>query len=419
VIGRVYFDGVDVTRKVFRRGIGNLTAETQDEEGAQTMGSVKLLFNNMVGYFNNFSDAIDPIPVEVWVGSHRLFKGTTDTENSVLNPDTETFSCECTSEDRGWLDRMKNLQMSESAGDVNRTFLEIPSEYNPGGSPVNLNVQGRWFWSLKSLIENLTDPPIPVSVQISGLDLNQYFVGGRGWSLTVQLPNMTAAGLVKETSALFNAMYYMDNGTLIMRDRKSFIESSDAPLDLPVIRGSVKQSTRRCGLDRVKFIFANTNERDGLYQAPTYGRNTIVRDPSGVTFPANKEIKSSFLQAANGDRVRLAQPQAFISLVNDDNESLYLVTNASLAIPGGFSGAANLRVDTSRALSWYECEFRGLMEWEAKYSVMDNEAALAQLIMPLRTIVHPLRRRTINLIRSVQIDLDNEIASVKGLEFKL
>lgn len=413
MIGRVAFDGSDVTDLVIRRGIGSLTAETQNEEGAQTMGSAKITFNNLNGAFDDYGDTIDPVDVEISTGSSRLFKGTTDPENSLLSPDGGTFSCECTSEDRYWLDTMKQLKMSQSAADVDRVLTAVLAETSAASDPIN--VEGRFFWSLKSLIEHLTIPAVPVSIQITGKDLGKYYVGGRQFNIPVQLPDTSAAQLVKSAAALFNAMYFMQDGTLVIRDRKSFIDSADTPLSLPYVRGSLKQSTRRCGLDRVKFDFANADANELVYQYAYFGGHAIIRDPQAISFPMNKEVASIFLQANTPERIRFSQPWAFISRNEVNQSGLFLMYNDSgnpTLNPGG-----NVEVNPTDVLSWYDCEFRGLMEWEATFIVMDNEAALAELIKPLRRIAHPLGRKTINVVRSVTIDLDAETAAVRAMEF--
>lgn len=413
MIGRVYFDDTDVTSRVTRRGIGNLTAETQNDEGAQTMGSAKLRFNNMDGYFNDYVDTVDPVPLQIWVGSTRVFSGQTDTENSLLDPDSETFTCECTSEDRSWLDAMKQLNLNQSAADVERVFTEVLAETSYSSSPIN--VEGRYFWSLKSLIEHLTIPAIPVDIQITGKDLGKYYLGGRQFNIPVQLPNTTAAQLVKDTAALFNAMYYMQDGVLVIRDRKSFLDSGDTPIDLPYMRGTLKQSTRRCGLDRVKFEFANAQESEAVYEYAYFGGHAIARDPYATSFPLSKELKSVFLQANTAERIRFSQHAAFISRNSTDTDGLYLMYNDS-GNPTLYSGG-NMEVTPTDVLSWYDCEFRGLMEWEATFILMGNESVLPEIIKPLRLIAHPRGRKTINVIRSVSIDLDEETAAVRAMEF--
>jgi hypothetical protein len=440
MIARVLLDGVDCTAKVLRRGVDKLVAEVADQDGNATVGNAIVTLLNFDGALTGVSESADALDLDISIGGHKLFGGTVDPENITEDRDQEVVTFEGIDSARQWIDEMGEIEMGDIvAGTISSAskVINIFAEFDTISTPAN--TEGRRFWSLDWLLSHLGSPAPPFQSQIGEagtnspwkVDLSHYFYGGKRFNDYTGMSRMTAIEFVKNVAMLFNAGFYFDNGTLVLRDKRSFLHSTDTPLNLPLIRDSFQQTVNRCGVDQVDFQFANyqykPNHPPRVPSLPPPGPSNYGRFGGHIAIRDPNESRAKLLEKRCGFRHAYGlsvDEHGWATNINDvfayisrsENESTYVVKNSV----GIYNANWTYDLETEQLIQlWYACEFQGLTEWTGTFSILDNYTVLPELIKPYRRIVHPLGSDYKYFIRRAEIDPDAETVKVTAVGYAI
>lgn len=419
---RLIFDGIDCSRFIERRATPVITAETHDEEGNQTMGELQLALSNMDGEFSGYLSAVDPVPLEIYIGKDRLMRGSTTPEGISSDDDQEIVYVSALPQEHEIIDKMKAKkcrELAELAAGRWRVFNIIAGDLNPASVP-NYS-EGRRFLGLDEILKVFNESGFPVACDVAGVDLTEFYIGGVTIHSEPELPDITWWELFRAIASIWNATIWMDEDTLKFTDKAAMLAQSLAPLKLPLLRDSFRETNIRVGYDSLEISYQNANDRS-VWSGATVGMHTALRpgvtDPVRV-LPAKIELKIPNIATREFFEINTAYIERAVS------ESGYLVHNPQASKTqhpsdyslGEYYPEFSFAYPASLIAKRYECELAGLTEWEAEYSVMDNPGVLLDLIKPLRPIQHPSGPGARSLIRSVRIDTDNETARVNAMRY--
>lgn len=408
---RLLFDGVDVTRFIERRMTPVVTAETHDDSGNQTMGEVSATLSNLDGRFSQYVSAVDPVPVELYIEGHQVMKGSTTEETITSDRDQDAVTFSALPIEHEYIESMKARKCEEfvhmALGRWKTLPIITPGSIEPSSNPPY--AEGRWFLSMADIYVLLNVSEIPVLSALDGVDPNHYLVGGTIFHNQPALPDMSWWELYRALADLWNAIIYMEGGVLKVRQKESMIQPADAPLVLPYLRDTFRETNRRVGYDRVSVAFKNANT-DSVWSGAKVG--SAESDRTGAAIISRVAERTIPLLVAQ-DATRRFFGYTTAAIPRAVNDTGYIVYNPT----GGTDPFLIDDVSEESVLRHHECDLTGETEWEAEYSLMGRADAVPELTKPLRAIAHPMGATGRHLIRSVAIDPFNEVATVRAMRY--
>ena len=416
MIAKVIFDGVDVSDWVMRRGVSNLALETQDEDGFNCISSATIKLCNMEGLFDQYYPVTRWFDVEIWLDGNLYFTGYVAPGGVTLNRDDETCEIQAESSEKAILERLKDTQVGSL-----ETVYRYPLPWQQVNILYDSNTQAvypRWFCPVKDVLKMLFGLVQENHVVFDTTCFDTLLVGGqRCYGTTTvnlpvvgpwtypdptktqvpALPSVTSYDFVKNLIDMFNLILYKDGDDLHIDTYKEHRNAS--PLStIAEERGKTKGTTNVPGVDKVTFQWANNGE------SGVEGPIIVQRDPGAPVAGRTVEIQSIFSapNAVVGVNGVALWSERYI-LMGTDN-CTYLIQTVQSGL-GGWHAYSQLQFTPDY---WYLTEFRGVAEFEAVHSFLDDSDSLVPLCAPLARVDNPITSSCSWFVRRAEIDVENE-----------
>jgi hypothetical protein len=414
VKARAIIDDVDYSEDLMREGAQKLTIEIEDSEGNQNMGDLDMRFHDEEHELLGALDSQVPLPVRFSLAGNLMFEGFTEPLETESDWDSEEVAVKALPMERKILDDLAQRKIRDFAPPAR--LMGVKNTDSSSGI-VSYNA---WFFAIDEIFDSAIKPVCDCSVLIPGVTFSHYYIGGQSVISPYRIPDWTAKDLLLAFAALFNGVVHYSDGMLKIEAKKDLLGSSEAPIELPLIRDSLKANIANSGIDQVDFAFAgsdeDTSEATGSSVATEkewFGGFRCGR--TALPFAASNPLKRSSIFRYASTSSQGSSDAAAIPYSSDSAE--YLVT-CTLPRSALASVLASKRVTAKSVVNtWYSCELHGFPGWEADLLLMGSENLLPQLLVPYRRIRHPKGSGMKYFLRKAEIDRNEEIVHVCAMGY--